>query len=135
MLRDLLFADDADLVAQTERALQYLISCFPEAAQLFGLDVSLKKTWVLHQPALLEEYLSPHITIGGTELKAVHQFTYLGSTITSDVKIDREVDNRLAKAINAFGRLYKRVWYNKQLKKGTKISVYRAVVHTTLRHG
>ncbi|XP_063595009.1 uncharacterized protein LOC134771986 [Penaeus indicus] len=105
------------------------------AAQLFGLEVSLKKTEVLHQPAPREEYRPPHITIGETELKAVHQFTYLGCTITSDAKIDREVDNRLARANSAFGRLYKRVWNNRQLTKGTKISVNRAVVLTTLLYG
>ena len=135
LIQDLLFADDAALVAHTERALQCLTSCFAEAAQLFGLEVSLKKTEVLHQPAPREEYRPPHISIGETELKAVHQFTYLGCTITSDAKLDKEVDSRLAKANSAFGRLYKRVWNNKQLKKSTKISVYRAVVLTTLLYG
>ena len=48
LFRDLLFADDAALVAHTERALQRLTSCFAEAAQLFGLEVSLKKTEVLY---------------------------------------------------------------------------------------
>ena len=52
--------------------------------------------------------------------------------ITSDAKIDREVDNRLGKSNSAFGRLHNRVWKNKHLKKGTKIDVYRAVVLTTL---
>ena len=51
LFRDLLFADDAAFVAYTERSLQHLISCFAEAAQLFGLKVSLKKTEVLYQPA------------------------------------------------------------------------------------
>jgi len=77
----------------------------------------LKKTEVLHQPAPQEEYRLPHINIGETKLKTVHQFTYLGCTISSGAKIDREIDNRLAKANSAFGRLYKRVWANKQLKK------------------
>jgi len=61
--------------------------------------------------------------------------TYLGCTIASDVKIDKQVDNRLAKASCAFGRLYKRVWNNKHLQKNTKISVCRAVVLTTLLYG
>ena len=125
---DLLFADNTALVAHIKRALQRITSYFAEAAQLFRLEVSLKKTEVLHQPAPLKEYCPPHITIGGSELKAVHQFTYLGCTITSDAKINRELDNRLAKANSAFGRLYKRVWNSKDLKKGTKISVYRAII-------
>ncbi|CAE1323598.1 unnamed protein product [Acanthosepion pharaonis] len=61
--RDLLFADDAALVAHTERALQFLTSCFAEAVQLFGLEISLKKMEVLHQPETREEYRHPHITI------------------------------------------------------------------------
>ena len=129
---DLLFVDNAVLVTYTKRALQHLTSCFTEAAELFGLEVRLKKTEVLHQPALLEEYRPPHITIGGTELKAVYQFTYLGCTITSDAKIDRVVGNKLTKANNAFSRLYKRVSNSKHLKKGTKISIYRAFILTIL---
>ena len=118
LFRDLFFADDAALVVQTERGLQRLISCFAEAAKLYGLEVSLKKNEVLRYPAPLEEYRPPHITIGGAELKVVYQFTNLGCTITSDARIDREVYNRLAKANSAFGRLYKRVWNSKRLKKG-----------------
>ncbi|KAL8569424.1 hypothetical protein ACOMHN_054139 [Nucella lapillus] len=135
LIRELLLADDAALEAHTETALQRVTSCFAEAAQLFGLEVSLKKTEVLHHPAPQEAYLPPHITIGETELKTVQQFTYLGCTIYSDAKIDKDVDNRLAKANSAFGRLYHRVWNNKHLKKDTKISVYRAVVLTTLLYG
>ena len=135
LIRDLLFADDAALVAHTEQALQRLTSCFADASWLFGLEVSLKKLEVLHQPAPQEAYHPPHITIGDTELKSTQQFTYLGCTITSDARIDREIDNRLSKANSSFGRLYKRVWTNKNLKCKTKIRVYRAVVLTTLLYG
>ena len=96
LIRDLLFADDAALVAHTERALQRFTSCFAEAAQLFGLEISLKKTEVLHQPAPQEEYHPPHISIDETELNTVHKFAYLGCIISSDAKIDKEIDNRLA---------------------------------------
>ena len=75
---------------------------------LFELEVSLKKIEVLHQPATLEEYRPPHIGIDGTELKAVHQFPNVVCNITSDGKIDKEVDKKLAKANTTFGRLYKK---------------------------
>ncbi|KAK2563730.1 hypothetical protein P5673_012716 [Acropora cervicornis] len=106
--------------------------CFADAPRLFGLEVSLKKTEVLHQPTPHEEYRPPHISICETELKSTQQFTYLGCTISSDAKIDKEIDNRLAKANSSFGTLYKRVWNNKCIKCKTKIRVYRAVVLTTL---
>ena len=44
LTRSLLSADDAALVAHIESAMQRITSCIAEAAQLFGLEVSLKKT-------------------------------------------------------------------------------------------
>ncbi|XP_063594923.1 uncharacterized protein LOC134771899 [Penaeus indicus] len=70
-----------------------------------------------------------------TQLKTVQQFPYLGCIITSDAKIDKEIDSRLAKANSSFGRLYQRVGKNENLTNSTKISVYRAVVLTTLLYG
>ena len=43
-----------------------------------------------------------------------------------------DVDNRLAKASSAFGRLQRRIWQNHSLRLSTKLQVYRAVVVTTL---
>lgn len=85
-------------------ALQRITSCFAEAAELFGLEVSLKKTEVLYQPAPREDYRPPCITIGESELKTVHQFSYLGCIISLDAEVDKEIDNRLAKANCAFVR-------------------------------
>ena len=48
MFCNLLFIDDDALVAHMERALQHQTYCFAEAAQLFGLGVSLKMTEDLH---------------------------------------------------------------------------------------
>ncbi|KAJ7408138.1 hypothetical protein BTVI_60736 [Pitangus sulphuratus] len=106
-----------------------------EAAELFGLEVSLKKTEVFYQPACQEVFHHPYIIIGESELKSVQEFNYLGSIISLDGKIDKEIDNMLAKAYKAFCKLHKRVWCNKLLKKSTKISVYRATVLSTLLYG
>ena len=96
LIRELLFADDAALVAPTESTMQRVTSCFAEAAQLFRFEVNLMNIEVLHQPMPQEEYHPPSITIEQSELKAVHQFSYLGCIITTDAKLDKEVDSRLA---------------------------------------
>jgi len=106
LIQNLCFPDDAAHIAHTERALQQITSCFADASWLFGLEVGLKKMEVLHQPTPLE-YRPPHISIGNTELKSTQQFTYLGCTTSSNAKINKEIDNRLAKANSSFGRLYK----------------------------
>ncbi|KAJ7415836.1 hypothetical protein WISP_75833 [Willisornis vidua] len=59
----------------------------------------------------------------------------LAVVCATDGKIDKEIDNRLAKAYRAFGKLHKTVWCNKHLKKSTKISAYRAIVLSTLLYG
>ena len=135
LVRELLFADDAALVAHTEAALQRLVSCFADSAHLFGLEVSLNKTEVLYQPAPCEAHHPPHVSINKTELNAVQYFKYLGSIISSDAKFEKEIDHRLSAANRAFGRLHKRVWRNKELRQETKINLYRAVVLSTLLYG
>lgn len=135
LVRELLFADDAALIAHSEAALQRLTTCFEASAQLFGLEVSLKKTEVLYQPAPRDEYHPPSIMINNEPLKPVQQFKYLGSVISFDAQIDKDIDNRLSNASRAFGRLQNKVWKSKQLKLATKVSLYRAVVLTTLMYG
>ncbi|XP_051644275.1 uncharacterized protein LOC127471424 [Manacus candei] len=84
---------------------------------------------------LRKSSIIPISPLANQELKSVQQFNYLGSLISLDGEIDGEIDNRLAKAYSAFGKLHKRVWRNKHLKKSTKISVYRAIVLSTLLYG
>ena len=51
LIQDLLFANDLALIVHSEPVLQRNRPFFADAAQLFGLEVSLKKTEYLHQPA------------------------------------------------------------------------------------
>ncbi|KAK4319889.1 hypothetical protein Pmani_009234 [Petrolisthes manimaculis] len=134
MIHNLLFADDDALIAHTEGAIQGLTSCFAEAAQLVGLEVSLMKKEFLHQLAPQEEYRLPHITISETKLISVHQFTYLGCTISSNANIDKEIDNSLAKANSAFGRLYKKGLKQQTIKERYKDQSLQChcAHHTTL---
>ncbi|XP_069786663.1 uncharacterized protein [Narcine bancroftii] len=67
-------------------------------------------------------------------LIAKKQTTY-GCPVNNFISSDARIDNRLAKANSAFGRLHKRVWKNNHLKKHTNISVYRAVIIPTLLFG
>ncbi len=80
---------------------------------------------VLHQLAPQKEYHPPSISIEQTELKVVYHFICLGFVISSDAKIDKELDNRLAKENSAFSRLYGCVWNNKNLKKSTVMEKHR----------
>ena len=97
LIENLRFTDDVVMIAWTEWTLQHIIYCFKEVTQLFQLEVSLKKPEVFHQPTTLEEYHPTYITIGVIELKAFYRFINFGFSITSDVKIEKEINYRLAK--------------------------------------
>lgn len=131
LIREMLFADDAALVSHTEDALQRLADRFADACKQFGLTISLKKTNISVQDVTTP----PTITIDGTTIEAVENFTYLGSTISNTLSLDVELDRRLGKANTIMARLTKRVWENKVLTEHTKSSVYQACVLSTLLYG
>ena len=62
-------------------------------------------------------------------------FTYLGSTITDDCSLDMEIETRIKKASVSYDRLKKRLWDTSNISLKTKISVFQAVVISTLLYG
>uniref|UniRef100_A0A8W8JBQ4 Reverse transcriptase domain-containing protein n=1 Tax=Magallana gigas TaxID=29159 RepID=A0A8W8JBQ4_MAGGI len=109
LIRDMLFADDAAVFTHIEEELQTLMNRFTMA--------------------------SPAIAIDDYQLDVVHQFTYLGSTITDNLSLDVELDKRIGKATSTLARLSKRVWTNPTLKTSTKMAVYNACIISTLLYG
>ena len=107
---------------------------FSSACDNFGLTISTTKTEVMHQTAPGKPYHEPCVTVKGQNLQVVDHSTYLGSTLSREANIDAEVNNRIAKASAAFGRLRNNVWERRGISTGTKLKVYRAVVLTTLLH-
>ena len=67
-------------------------------------------------------------------MKQVTQFTYLGVTITSDGKLDKEISVRIGKATGAFNQLNK-IWKNRNISINNKVRIYVAAVLTILTYG
>ena len=72
--------------------------------------------------------MPPVITIDGQPLEVVPTFTYLGSTVSSCVNLDSELNSRVGKATGTIAKLNSRVWNNGKLTKNTKLRVYQACV-------
>ena len=90
--------------------MQQSMDKFSSACDAFGLTISTKKTEVMYQPAPNKDYTVPTINVNGETLKTVNKFTYLGSTLSRNVRVDDEVVLRIAKASAAFGNLREKVW-------------------------
>ena len=122
------FADDAALVTHTMEDLQQLIDKLSHAYKEFGLPIIIKKTKVMGQGIVSP----PSINIDNVTLDAVDSFTYLGSTIESNLSLDAEINTRIAKAAAVMSKLNRRVWQNNNLTQMTKLCVYQACVLSTL---
>ena len=132
--RELLYADDSAIIAHSAEEIQRLINAFSDASRKFGLKINIKKTEVLYQPNAMKTD-EAEIMVDGTRLNSVPEFTYLGSTISKDVRIDAEIQKRMAKASASFGRLRQRLWNNHHVSLRVKGKIYRAVVISTLLYG
>ena len=69
------------------------------------------------------------------KLEVIHEFVYLGSTITDNLSIDSELNKWIGKAAMTISRLTKHVWSKNNILDHTKVNVYKACVICTLLYG
>ena len=131
LLREILFADDAALAAHSEESLQRLMDRLAHGCKEFGLIISLKKTNILGQ----DVSSIPCISICDHTLGVMEHFTYLGSTISTNMSLDAELSTRIGKAATAWALHTERVWSNGLLTTNTKMRVYQACVVSILLYG
>ena len=71
------------------------------------------------------------VMVEGVPLKEVKDFKYLGSYISSDSNIDKEVSTRIGLAAHAFKKL-NNIWKSTTLSTKTKLRIYQSNVRSTL---
>ena len=111
-----------------------IVDAFSDATKKFGLNMIIKKTEFLYHPNSTRTR-EEDIMVDGNKLNSVLEFTYLGSTISSDGCIDDEIQRGMAKASASFGRLRQRLWNNHHVSMRDKGMIYRAIVLSTLLCG
>jgi len=67
-------------------------------------------------------------------IENVDDFTYLGSTISTDNGVQKDIQSRLNKARGAFARL-RPIWKSKAYSKRTKLKIYNSNVKLVLLYG
>ena len=92
-------------MAHKSSNLQTSLNRFLDASKLFGLTIGLGNTKVLFKPAPNSSTPHPTNTTDGVEMKTVKSFKYIGSVISSDGQLDKEISARISKASKALGRL------------------------------
>ena len=136
---DLDYADDLAAMDDTPEGLQETTDNIAKYCGIGGLKMNAKKTETMvvgkdtaQRPLPKDRMLD--IVVDGKTVNQVTQFTYLGATITSDGKIDKEISVRIGKATGAFNQL-NNVWKNQNISINNKVRIYVAAVLTILTYG
>ena len=131
---ELQYADDCAFVADSPATLQTVLTHTSSFYQKLGLSINIGKTEFLKYTPL-PPVNTVNLLIDGLPINEVECFRYLGSHISADCQLDDEINHRIKQAHCAFGRLRKRVFENRNIKLKTKVSVYNAVVLSSLLYG
>ena len=122
------------MVAHSAEEMQKIVDAFSDASKKFGLKINIKQTDVLYQPNSTRTR-EEDVMVDGNKLNSVLEFTYPGSTISSNGCIDDETQRSMAKVSASFGRLRQRLWNNHHVSVRVKGKIYRAIVLSTLLYG
>nr|VZI50825.1 unnamed protein product [Spirometra erinaceieuropaei] len=90
-VHELLFADDCAVNTTSEEDMQRSMDFFSAACENFGVTINTPKTVVMHQPPPNTIHNASQISVNGTQLQVVDNFTDLGSTLSRSTKIRDEV--------------------------------------------
>ena len=126
-LEDCDFADDIALLAHTQNDIQEKTSRVDETARSVGLKIHPDKTKVMKA----KNKSSKKTEVQGRELEEVQHFKYLGSYISADSNIEKEVSTRIGLAAQAFNRL-QNIWKSSALRTTTKLKIYKSNVRSVL---
>ena len=92
-LKDLRFADDIALIADSENDLQTLIERVHDVSKKYGMEISIPKT--KNMIFSHEDQLQVNIKLDDTSLDQVNRFKYLGVTFTPSNDSTSEIKSRL----------------------------------------
>ena len=93
IVREFLYADDADIVAHPEEVMQMIMGKLCSACTAFGFTISLKKIYAMYTPPIGLQYFKPNIMVEEKRLKLTDSFSYLGITLSRDGTLDTEINH------------------------------------------
>ena len=128
----LLFADDMVIMAESEEGLQSNLKVLSEAMDRWDLKVNWMKTKVMR---VARKRDSCEVSIGDQVIEQVDEMKYLGVMISSDGRMEKEIEARIAMATRLVGGMGDTVVSRRELSKGTKLKVVNATMMPSLLYG
>uniref|UniRef100_A0A803TTW8 ribonuclease H n=1 Tax=Anolis carolinensis TaxID=28377 RepID=A0A803TTW8_ANOCA len=126
--RNLRYADDTTLMAESEEELRSLITKVKEENAKAGLQLNVKKTKIMATTPI------DNRQIEGENVEAVTDFIFLGAEITADAECSQEIRRRLLLGRRAMANLDK-IGKSRDITLATKVCIVKAVVFPIVTYG
>src|SRR6476469_375080 len=104
LIKDVKYADDQGMVANTEAGLQSLMDSLNTTAKHYDMKINIKKTKAMVVSRNGGERERVNITVEGQSVEQVSKFRYLGSLISEDSRCLDDVKTRIGMAKDAFNK-------------------------------
>ena len=128
-LAELLYADDTLLLSVSSDSLQRFLAAVSEAGAAYGLQLHWGKFQLLQVRTEAVVCSPDFIPIAPEE-----EMLYLGSMISDDGRIGKELSRRLGMASGDF-RAMSKLWRHSSLGRVRKLEIFKAVVLSKLLYG
>ncbi|KRF97428.1 uncharacterized protein Dwil_GK26988, partial [Drosophila willistoni] len=130
------FADDMDIVGRTFEKVADLYTRLKREAAKVGLVVNAAKTkYMLAGGAERDRArLGSSVTIDGDTFEVVDEFVYLGSLLTADNNVSREIRRRIISGSRAYYGLQKKL-RSKKIHARTKCTMYKTLIRPVVLYG
>ena len=127
------YADDTVVISDSEEKLQNLMNVVVAESEKKGLLINRKKSFCLVFSKTLP-VPQCNVQVNGEMLEQVAEFTYLGSTVTSDGRCEKEIKRRIGIAKSTFKKM-ERVLTTKTINLSTRLRLMRCYVWSMLLYG
>ena len=131
LLKDVRFADDQGMVADSELGLQRLMDGLVRTAKQYDMKINVKKTKVMRVSKKGEGDIS--IFIEGQRVEQVQKFKYLGSLMTADGRCEEEIKVRIGMAKDAFSK--RKELLTQKMSVDVKKQIVKTVVWSVALYG
>ncbi|MDA8042237.1 MAG: reverse transcriptase domain-containing protein [Pirellulales bacterium] len=128
----LLFADNMVVMVESVEGLQHNMQVMSGVLSKWELKVNWRKTKVMRVARKSEDC---EVKIGEEVIDQVDEMKYLGVIISSDGRMEKEVEARIGSATRVIGGMNETVLKRKELSRSTKLKVVNATMIPTLLYG
>jgi len=128
-LSDLLYADDTLLLSVSASSLEHFLEAVSNSRATYGLELHWEKLQLMRVRSEASVRRPDH-----TAIEAKPEIIYLGSVVSHDGRVSKELSRRLGMAHPEF-RALSRIWRHSSLGRKRKIKIFEATVLPELLYG